>query len=422
MYDAVIIGAGYGGMSAGALLADAGLRVVVLEKASCLGGRAASFRDDSGYMWEYGAHSLRLAHKGLAAEVFGRLGLEIAFVPEANDAKLIFKGRLWDRPEGPAGFLLTRILPFKSRINLLRLILRLKRGNPLSCYDKTLLDFCREGFDDKTLEGFLPFLGLMIMYPDPARVSAGEVMQFIQRFFAAGIGVGEPVGGTAQIFKGLQRHVDVHLDEKAESVITENGHVMAVKTSKKTYKARRVIFAARLPLLFEIMDRGLFSRGFAEYVDHIENSSGLSIDFITDQRVSDIRGGVLGVDIPIWAKFQSNTDPTLTPEGRFLSTWGIMLPSDFGPDEIEAAESRLKDTIRALFPGFFDHVVKQRRLVVPVMNGTLLKASQSLPHRPGVVCDTVQGLFFAGDTAAGIGCSGDIAFSSAMKVADAILK
>ena len=55
-----------------------------------------------------------------------------------------------------------------------------------------------------------------------------------------------------------------------------------------------------------------------------------------------------------------------------------------------------------------------------MINGVLLLPEQSYAHRPAVISKDIQGLYFAGDTTQGEGCSGDIAFSSAMKVAEAI--
>ena len=132
--------------------------------------------------------------------------------------------------------------------------------------------------------------------------------------------------------------------------------------------------------------------------------------------------GLLGIDIPIWARFQSNTDPSFTPKGRFLSTWGMLLPWGFDgdPTVVKSAESRLKNTIAKIFPNFLRHVDQERVTVVPILNGTVLKPSQSKPHRPRVVCENVKGLYFAGDTVRGDGCSGDISFSSALKVAEII--
>src|SRR5512145_2734728 len=135
MVDVIIIGAGYAGMSAAALLAHAGKNVTVLEESGVIGGRAQSHRDDKGYLREYGSHSHRLGHKGIANEVFKRLGEEIDFLPETKDAKLIFKGRLWDRPEGPIGFLKTPMLSLGARIRLLSLLAKIKKARPENWYD-----------------------------------------------------------------------------------------------------------------------------------------------------------------------------------------------------------------------------------------------------------------------------------------------
>ena len=427
MIDVIIIGAGYGGMSAAALLANAGKRVLVLDAASVIGGRAHTFRDDEGFMWEYGAHSHRLREKGIANEVFKRLGEEIEFIPESGDAKLIFKDQLWDRPEGPLRFLTTPMLSFTARITFIRLMLKLKKAEAAKWYDKTLIDFYHTWFSNVEVEQFLSFIGMTIMCPDPYKVSAGEVIDFMQRFFAARIGVGEPVGGSAQLFGKLKKFVEkngeIHLDEKVTEILHENGQIKGVATQLSNYQATKVIFAARLPLLFEVADKKMFPENIVSYSNSIENSSGLSIDFVTDRPVTDIKGSLLGVDIPIWAKFQSNSDNSFTPAGTFLSTWGIMLPWGFNGEQaiVDQTENRLKRLITKLFPDILSHLVKERKLVVPVMNANVLTPRQSKPHRPSVTSETLSGLFFVGDTVQGDGCSGDISFSSAMKAVDIIL-
>ncbi len=425
MYDAIIIGAGYGGMSVAALLAHAGYRVALFEAGPLLGGRASAFRDQDGYVWEYGAHSHRLGSKGLANAVFARLGEAIDFVPEADDAQLIFRGRLWPRPGGPLGFLTTPMLPLSSRLALLRLFLRIKRTDPYLWYDATFAEFA--GRQSPELEAFLPFFGLMIMCPDIQRVSAGEVIDFVKRYLEAGIGAGEPRGGSSQLFGRLRRHIelsgDIFLNEPVEALNLAGRRVRGVQTARGPCEAPTVIFAARLPLLFEIAPRELFTPDFAAYVDGIENSSGLVMDFITDGPVTPIRGSILGVDVPIWARFQSNSDPGLTPPGRFLSSWGIMLPWGFAGDEevVQETEGRLKAIISGVFPAFLPRVKRERRLVAGVMNGNVLIPAQAKPHRPEVAYREIEGLFFVGDTVQGDGCSGDISFSSAMKACDLIL-
>jgi phytoene dehydrogenase-like protein len=426
MADTIIIGAGYAGMSVAALLAHSGRRVIVLEASGMIGGRALSYRNEKGYVWEYGAHSHRLAHKGIANEVFKRLGEEIDFLPEAKDAKLIFKGKLWERPEGPAGFLKTPMLSFWARLTLLALLIKIKKADPVVWYDKTLLDFYKTSFQNSEVEAFLPFLGMTIMCPTPNKVSAGEVIEFLQRALKAGIGVGEPKGGSAQIFSKLKNHIErngeIHLNEKAEKIITENGRAVGVKTDRATYYAQNIIFAARLPLVLSLMDNLLLPKATLDYAKNIENSSGLTIDFITDKPITNIRSSILGVDIPIWARFQSNADDSFTPRGKYISTWGIMLPWHFDGDTktVEQTEKKLKDTISAIFPDFMPMVIEERKTVVPVMNGNVLTPAQSKPHRPDVECTAIKGLYFIGDTVKGDGCSGDISFSSALIAVDKI--
>jgi phytoene dehydrogenase-like protein len=426
MADAIIIGAGYAGMSMAALLANSGRKVIVLEASGMIGGRALSYRNEKGYVWEYGAHSHRLAHKGIANEVFKRLSEEIDFLPEAKDAKLIFKGKLWERPEVPAGFLKTPMLSFRARLTLLALLIKIKKADPVVWYDKTLLDFYKTSFQNSEVEAFLPFLGMTIMCPTPDKVSAGEVIDFLQRALKAGIGVGEPRGGSAQIFSKLKKHIDkngeIHLNEKAEKIITENGRAVGVKTDRATYYAQNIIFAARLPLVLGLMDNLLLPKATLDYAKNIENSSGLTIDFITDKPITNIRSSILGVDIPIWARFQSNADDSFTPRGKYISTWGIMLPWHFDGDTktVEQTEKKLKDTISAIFPDFMPMVIEERKTVVPVMNGNVLTPAQSKPHRPDVECTAIKGLYFIGDTVRGNGCSGDISFSSALIAADKI--
>jgi phytoene dehydrogenase-like protein len=216
----------------------------------------------------------------------------------------------------------------------------------------------------------------------------------------------------------------VNLGEKALEILVENGHVTGVRTERELYPCRRVVFAAPLGRLFGIADPSLFDKAFGDYCTGIEHSSSLCFDFITNGPVTDIKGGILGIDIPVWARFQTNADPSFTPQGKYLSTWGIMLPWGFDgdPDVVKATEKRLKLTLSRVFPHLLPTLLKERRLVIGEMNGTVLIPRQSRPHRPGVACTTVQGLFFAGDTVQGEGCSGDISFSSAMKVADSILE
>jgi phytoene dehydrogenase-like protein len=57
-YDAVIVGGGLNGLTAAALLAEAGKRVAVFEAGEALGGLARSFESDGGFLFPLAAHAL----------------------------------------------------------------------------------------------------------------------------------------------------------------------------------------------------------------------------------------------------------------------------------------------------------------------------------------------------------------------------
>jgi prolycopene isomerase len=77
---------------------------------------------------------------------------------------------------------------------------------------------------------------------------------------------------------------------------------------------------------------------------------------------------------------------------------------------------RLRNFISELYPRFFDYVEWQRPQVYPILDGVLLKVGQAYPDRHQLRSPHVENLFFAGDTAKAKGCSGDIAFNSALEV------
>jgi len=72
-YDAVIIGSGLGGLTCGAFLAKAGMRVCVLEQHTAIGGYAHCFHR-RGYRFDIGIHSVPMGRGGVVRHLLERLG------------------------------------------------------------------------------------------------------------------------------------------------------------------------------------------------------------------------------------------------------------------------------------------------------------------------------------------------------------
>jgi len=88
-FDAVVIGSGISGLTCGAFLSRAGMRVCVCEKHAKTGGYAHSFKRGR-YRFESGIHSVPLAADGFVFHLLRLLGVEDQIITEKHDSIFSF--------------------------------------------------------------------------------------------------------------------------------------------------------------------------------------------------------------------------------------------------------------------------------------------------------------------------------------------
>jgi phytoene dehydrogenase-like protein len=89
-YDAIIIGSGLGGLTCGAFLARAGMKVLVLEQHSQIGGYAHSFKRKE-FTFESGIHSVSLDSQGMIMHLLDTLGIRSMIEPVVQDTMFRFQ-------------------------------------------------------------------------------------------------------------------------------------------------------------------------------------------------------------------------------------------------------------------------------------------------------------------------------------------
>ncbi len=121
--DIFIIGAGVGGLTTGALLANQGKIVHILEKSSKLGGRTASMVYKN-HILDNGFHIMPFYKKSAIFSVLKKIGIESRLkLAKVDDIAFHSDTGFHKYPKGMGDLLQLSLIPFKSRIRLLKLLL-----------------------------------------------------------------------------------------------------------------------------------------------------------------------------------------------------------------------------------------------------------------------------------------------------------
>jgi len=426
-YDAIVIGAGFAGLSAAALLGRAGCKVAVLEQDSAVGGRARVM-ERAGYRLEYGLHSFRHGDHGIAAAVMKELGRPLQFVG-GRPTNYLVRGKelvATSRSRSEEG---QHAYDEETFRRIQEIGLKLVQADPRAWYDKSFAEFLGEAAADEELKEFYLTVGFALMEPDPAELSAGELISFMQKAVATHWQVGDLQGGSRQLFDHLTEVIaeaggSLFLGSRVQQLPASDHRIEKVVASTGEFSAGAIVHAAPVQGLFELVDQRLFKPKLVRRCKNLLPTSGLALDYGLRRPVSEIQGVIMDPLDRVLGRFPSNADPSVAPAGKQLANWFIMLDPEEGSDAalVRSRIHFLRGRIRKLFPEFEAAIEWERILFLPMVDGAALRPKQSLPNRVDFSLPEVANLFLIGDTTAGEGVSGDIAFASARQAAPRVLK
>ena len=368
-FDAVVIGAGAGGLTAAAWLVAAGRRVLVVEAADRLGGRASSEQID-GFTVNIGA--IAIEKGGLFEETFAALGVPLD-VREPSPATVFrIDGKFVNVTKGGWGLLLGGLTKHAARIGTK---FADARGGDLPEAKLTMQEWLAGYTGNRTVHALFRNLCAAVFAANSSEVPARAFLTYFAvkgAFKRFGFCPRGTVGLWNDLATGIERQGGaIWLGAPATGLTIEDGLATGVTVLRDGapvhVRARSVISnigpraTARLPGA-EALGRDYVASTAAE-----RPAANIVINFATRERLYDSPGLVtFGRTRRLCNMGElTATCPELAPPGWFLYVaYAVPVPAIGDFDAAAETEAALQD-LRDEFPGF----AEARMLSVRVMRG-----------------------------------------------------
>jgi prolycopene isomerase len=407
-YDVVVIGSGLGGLSSGALLAHAGLRVLVVEQGDGPGGYARAFKRGP-YTFDPAMSVFPQGHDdALPAALLEHLGVRdrCEMLPLTTNYRAVFPEYAIDTPFGLDDFIATHRQAFPSEAAGIETFFRLCRQLHKEAHElpphagldglgdvvrrfpvlfkyvrATLADALDEHLQDPLLKAVAsvswPYVGV-----PPSRLSLVTFATLLSVYLEGGF---YPRGGFQSLVEALVEGLlrgrgELVLGQEATGILIEDGSVVGVELAREQrVRCRSVISNADAAMTFErLVGADHLPPPFLRRLRRMEPSLSAVVVFIAttmdlgaasaahevfrplhldhDQTYEDIlrgRPGGMFADVPTLA------DPGLAPTGEHILIVRSLARFDIGrpwSEEVEDYTQAVLAAYETVFPGLGESI------------------------------------------------------------------
>ncbi len=418
-FDTIVMGGGIGGLAVAAMLGRAGQRVLLLERAGVLGGRADTTEVEGGYLLNLGGHALY--RTGHGARVLGALGVRVRGGRPSRGPRPqgLWQGEAVALPVGAGAAFGAEGWSWGDRWEVGRGVAAAVATGGRGQEGLPLARWIDARFERPRARALFEALARVSTYANaPERSSAGATLAQVRQAL-----VGDVLyldGGWRTIVRGLEEAargagVEIRLGAAARRLEGE-GRRWSVAWDEGEGSAEAAVLAGP-----PSMARGLLGAGrLGAALDGLVPIQAACLDVALDGLPRPEGGLLLGLDAPLYASVHSGA-AALAPEGggvihamKYLAPGEVTEP---GAD-IEALESLL-DVAQ---PGWRGRVVHRRALPRMTVAGAHALAERGgLAGRPSVEIEGIEGVFLVGDWVGDRGMLADASLASAERAAEAIL-
>ena len=407
----IVIGAGVAGLVAATSLGKAGCPVVLLEKASTLGGRAAT-REKHGFSFNLGPHALY--REGELRHALRSFGIDPrGAVPGGNGGFAIYKGRLHTLPTGFLSLVTTDLLPLSAKFEFAKLLSRIGSIDASIVQAETLERWLSTNIRHPMVRDVIAMLVRVTTFTNaPDRQSAGAAIEQLQLGTRGNVLYLD--GGWQTIVDALRRAATA-----AGVRISSGAPAVAVERSGRTATAVRLADGSRLPASAVIVTGGpadvdalvgtSFAATLAPAVRHATLDIGLRA--LPNPR----RLVAFGVDRALYFSVHSAVAQLAPAGGAVLHVSKYLRVDEMAGRE---TERELEAVVDQLQPGWRDVVDSRQYLPNLTVTHTMLTAAAGgTTGRPSPRLAGFDNVFIAGDWVGARGQLSDAAAASGLDAA-----
>jgi phytoene dehydrogenase-like protein len=417
-YDVAVVGGGLGGLVAAAAMARAGLDVVLLERASSLGGRAGT-HESGGFSFNEGAHAFYAG--GAAARVLAGLGVRPAGRKPPPAGLMVRGGAVHTMPSTLGALLTTGLLGAGAKLQGARIFARLASFDAGALASVPWSDWVAERAPDPVMREALEALVRVATYANaPAAISAGATISQLR--LAQRPGVAYLDGGWLPMVRAvaaIAHAAGASLRTQARVTCASRGaDGWTIGFESGAPLACRAVVLATGPAAARSI---VASEALASWAARAVPARAACLDVALSRLPEPRATFALGVDRPLYLSVHSRTAHVAPPGAALVSTMKY-LPA--GGDRSDAARdlAELEAWLDLLQPGWRGALVERRWLPSMVAtNAIALARDGGLAGRPGPRVPDAPGVFVVGDWVGDEGMLLDASLASAERAASMVV-
>ncbi|MHA1270816.1 MAG: phytoene desaturase family protein [Candidatus Helarchaeota archaeon] len=400
-FGVIVIGTGFGGASCAALLANKGIRTLLIDKNKFFGGRA--------FTTLVHKHKVDFFSHLLCMGGVGEIGAVLKEVNAYNRIKFLQTkvGSLFIYDEKPVEIktkmdfgTIMRLIEwlgikenkeFQSIMDAFSYLMTMQEHEFDQIYNITVEEWLTSRFPNIPTS-FRDFLTLWcgMMFVNPSKYSsAGEYARYFTRILNAK-DAGYCSGGIGYIPELMAKTIEengsvVKMGEEVEKILIENGRAIGIQTKDgNIYKADAVVSNVGVqPTVLKLVGHEYFSKEYLSYVKSLVPSfSGVRIRYFLNEKIINKKYGsilVYGanhnirfdwnsigkmtfeemmepINLPVFTSVPSNFDPSLSPPGEQAILATAIAPPNPTRKQWDILYDKIEDNLFKSFPQISQHI------------------------------------------------------------------